>query len=258
MSRSWTGSRVFFIVLGLLVSSTAAPAAGKIRLGASVFGGYNSYQMTDLNRLVQSDLDSFNVSIPSTGGKYSVDDVAHGAAFGAGLDAWVTNDIVVSAAYERLIAKNSNDGVVKRGPTEQVSYNVKYEVPADAFSLSATYFIPSASKLRFGLGAGVGYYSTRATIQLFEQSGSTGDFLLPGNALKGHGIGFHGVGAVDYAAAGPLRVDLRLGYRFARTTQLEDEGTGVVLQDAEGAKVRADWSGFMARAGLTVFLAGGQ
>jgi hypothetical protein len=169
----------------------------------------------------------------------------------------MTNDVLLSVEYERLMAKSSKDVASSGTP-----YHTECKIPANGFTLTGAYFLPSASKARFGLGAGVGCYSTKATVDFSSQGkpvkdtdlglGQTGDPILSGE-LKGSGFGLHGVGIMEYAATSRIHADLRIGLRLAKTTELEDKATGEALENDKGEKVKADWGGILLRAGFTFF-----
>lgn len=243
---------VTFAVCALLLYPVSASAM-KVELGVSVFGSYNTYQMTDLNKYVPSVLDVANHQEPT--GKFLVDEISGGAGFGGGLRAYLTPDVMLCAEYERLLAETANDGTSSDGP-----YHIEYDVPADAFTLTGVYFVLSPATIRLGLAAGVGYYSTQAKMDFSIDGdpvsdidlgiGTTGEPVLPAK-LDGHGFGFHGGAVADYAVMSRLHLDLRVGLRFAQTTQLKNDASGEVLKNAKGEKVKADWGGFSTRFGFT-------
>ncbi len=256
--RSFEFGVYMLLAFGLSLAPSMASGGGNLRLGVSAFGGYGKYQMTDLNKQVSTRTDAINTDIGSSTDKVRFDDVGQGAELGGGLQAWLSDNIVVAAAYARLIAKATSDGTVLGRP-----YHAESSVPADAVTVTGAYFISSASKLRIGFGAGLGYYWTKAKIELSSNGapitdsdlgvGSTGAPVLS-SEVKGHGIGFQALAAADYAAVGPVHVNLQIGGRVAKTSRLEDTTTGEEFRDAGGGKVNADWSGPFARAGLTVLL----
>jgi len=255
MSDRWRSSPFIIAVIVFLVCPSLSFAKEKIRFGVSAFGGYNRCQMTDLNKHVQFVLNEVDVALASTGGRVTLDGIGHGTGLGGGLHAWATENVLVCAEYERLFAKTSKDET-----SAGTAYHTELTAPANGFTLTGAYFIPSPSKARFGLGAGVGYYSTKVTADLSSDGrpatdvdlglGTTGEPILT-SELKGHGFGVHGLGIMDYAATREVHLDLRVGGRYAKTAQLEDKTTGEVLTNAHGKKVKADWSGPFARLGFT-------
>lgn len=238
MSGRWKSSPLILAVVALLVCPSMAFAKDKIRFGISGFGGYNTYKMTDLNDRI----DALNADSVFVANGVTLEKIKHGIGLGGGLHAWVTKDILVSAEYERLLAKSKTD--VTAGGS---SGTVEFKIPANAFMLSGAYLFPSASKARFGVGAGLGYYSGKASAE-----GSSGGTTLTVGEVKGHGIGFHGVGVMDYAATSEVHVGVQVGYRVAKTTELKDSATDEVLyKDYGTTKAKADWSGLITRAGIT-------
>ncbi len=248
MVDRWKRSSLVLAVLALLALPSMASAKEKTQFGIYGFGGYNTYKMTDLN----DEISIFNQDLTTIGAK--LDDVKHGIDLGGGLCAWVSKDILVSAEYERLFAKTSTDGSYLGTP-----YTIELKVPANAISVSGGYYFPSTSKARFGLGAGVGYYWTKASVEAtVNGSPVLSDSLTE---IKGHGIGFHGVGLLDYAATSQVHLGVQVGYRFAKTTELKDSSDNVIYKDdpvtleATTTKLKADWSGLVAR-GMVTFLFG--
>ena len=244
MVNGWKQSSLALAVIALLALPSMAFAKEKTQFGITGFGGYNTYKMTDLN----DEISILNTDLTTIGAK--LDDVKHGIDLGGGLCAWVSKDFLVSAEYERLFAKTSTDGNYLGTP-----YSLELKIPANAISLSGGYYFPSPSKVRFGLGAGVGYYWTKASISAtVNGSPALSDSL---NEIKGHGFGFHGVGLLDYAATPQVHLGVQVGYRYAKTTELKDKGDNVIYKDdpvtleATTDKMKADWSGLVARGGIT-------
>src|SRR5262249_42961504 len=150
---------------------------------------------------------------------------------------------IASLEYTRLNANSSADITDPATPGSSVSG--KFDVPANGVTLGATYLFPSSRKARFGLGAGIGYYSASGK---FEAEGSGGTFS---DDVKGHGVGFHAMGVVDSPLSNTLHLDLGVGYRYAKSSNLEV--AGVEALNADGSKAKIDWSGLMSRVGMTFY-----
>ncbi len=247
MVTRWKHSATALAVIALLALPSMSFAKEKIRFGVTGFGGFNTYKMSDVN----DDFIAFaNDSLLKPNGLATLSDIKHGLDLGGGLCAWVTKDILVSAEYERLFARSKADGNYLG-----TAYTFELKIPANAISLSGGYYFPSTSKARFGLGAGVGYYWTKATVEATVGSVS---FTSPDSSeVKGHGIGFHGVGLLDYAATPQVHLGVQVGYRFAKTTELKYANDQIIYKEdpvtglETTTKEKADWSGLVARGGIT-------
>ncbi|HEU4941528.1 MAG TPA: outer membrane beta-barrel protein [Candidatus Eisenbacteria bacterium] len=215
-------------VAGLLV---AAPTfAGTAQFGIGGFAGYNTYSMNDVNDDISSTNDFFGTSI---------DEMNGGIGFGGGLRVRTSPSLSFSLDYERLNSSTSASGT--DGTT---TFNVDLDLPANAFVAGVTYLFPSASKARFGVTGGIGYYSADGKLELTADDG-VNSVTLVGDA-SGNGVGFHAGGAVDVAMSSVAHFEAMAGYRVAKTGNLEVDGTEI-------PDYAAEWSGFMSRAGFSFF-----
>jgi hypothetical protein len=236
------------VIVAFVVSATIAAvspvalAQNSVRFGITGFGGYNTYGMTDVNDAV----DEVNADPDITAAGISLSQISGGFGVGGGIEVRPTEAVVLSVDYERLIASTKDEGSVLGTPV-----SVELQVPANAFVLTGAYLFPSASKSRFGLGGGVGYYKTSGTLEVSGGGGSVSD------EVNGSGVGVHFLGVMDYAASGQIHLHLRAGYRMAKTSDLEDSA-GNKLYNTDGSESQAEWSGLMTRAGVTVFLGSPQ
>jgi outer membrane protein with beta-barrel domain len=213
-------------LLALAVLFAAAPAsAGSADFGIGLFGGYNTYAMNDVN-------DMFTGT--------PVDDISSGIGFGGGLRVRTSPSLLLSLDYERLTGSTSSSGV-----SGGITYDVDFDMPANAIVAGATYYFPSAAKTRFGVTGGIGYYmaSGSGTITLDD---GVNNVTLTGDAT-GNGVGFHGGGALDVSLSPVAHFEAMAGYRVAKTGDLEDSD-GTTIPD-----FKAEWSGFMSRAGFSFF-----
>lgn len=227
------------LVAAVLLLVPAATFASSMRVGIAGFGGYQTYSMGDVN----DDIAATNTAITAAGGAGSLDDISHGMGFGGGIHAWTNNNWLISAEFMRLTAKS--DASISDASSGAPVGTAQVKLPANAFTIGAGYFFPSTSKARFGLGAGVGYYKASGSVEFADPSiTTTAD-------ASGHAVGFHGLGMVDYSASQAVHVEAGVGYRYAKTTNLEVGGAESL--NADGSKEKVDWSGLMSRVGLTFY-----
>jgi hypothetical protein len=112
-------------------------------------------------------------------------------------------------------------------------------VDANSFQFTAAHFFPSATKARYGVGAGIGYYSI---------SGSSEDTSDPSSNfdLQGTGFGFHALGFGEWSVNESLALTGSAGYRVA-DIGIDDVPPYVVDQTA-------NYSGVMARVGFAFYM----
>ena len=216
----------------------AFSAEGSKRVGFAVFGGYQTYSMSDVKEAIET---------PGTlfpGATASADEIHGGASFGAGLRLRPSERISLALDVSHLLAKTSGSGVFLG-----TAYNGELNVPATNVNVTLIYLFPSVGRLQFGLGAGAGYYVCTG------EASATASGLTFSTDVDGSGFGAHAEGISDIALVGPLHAEIGAGYRYAKTTDVEAEGT--ILRNADGSKSQVDWSGFMGRTGLTIYLGGG-
>jgi len=223
------------LVLALIMIPAWASAEG-MRYGVAAFGGYQTYSMSDMNDAIAQ----FNADAQSAGATGSFDDIKHGIGFGGGLHA-MNQSWIAALEYVRLNASSSAD-FTSSGTT--VSGEIK--VPANGVTADATYLFPTSGKAHFGVGAGLGYYSADGTDKAITSGGSTFS-----NDITGHAFGFHGMGVVDSRLSNVIHLELQAGYRYAKTSNVKENGVEVL--NADGSKAQIDWSGLMTRFGLTFF-----
>lgn len=231
--------RTCLVLLAFAVAPaiSPAPAEGASKFGLSVFGGYESYSMNDVNDAIQEGNSVFGTS---------VDEVSSGIGFGAGVKMRTSGPVVLSFDYQRLNASSSGSG--DDGTFE---YDMEYSLPANAFVLGATYLFPSASKTSFGINGGVGYYMADGSLDVTATEISSGLSASDETQISGNGVGFHGAAVVDMALSPKVHLDASAGYRFAKSGDVEFEysdGTTDTFSDEE-----IDWSGFMSQVGFTFY-----
>ena len=225
----------YVAALVIALSGGAAPALAEVQVGVSVFGGYNSYGMEDVNDFI----DAINDGLAGSG--YEMDEISSGWGYGAGLRLRPSGTILLALDYERLTA--SSELSVFGG-------TAKLDAPANAFMGTVFYLFPSASRARIGVGAGLGYYTSSGSVG--ADSSGVG-FELD---MEGSGIGFHGLAAVDVGISPTVHLEGMAGYRLAETGDLEVAGE--TAYNADGEEAVLDWSGFMSRLGLTFYFGAGS
>ncbi|HEX7078222.1 MAG TPA: hypothetical protein VF363_07370 [Candidatus Eisenbacteria bacterium] len=220
------------LVAAALLTPGPARAAGEF--GVAFLTGFNTYAQSDLNDELVAPI---NVLLSGTG--YKMDDVSNGIGFGGGLR-WrsTTSPITVAVDYERL---NGNSKLSVPGGEFEV------KAPANAFTATVYYFFPSASRARFGFGAGGGLYSSAGSLRTYDST----TLQEETEDMKGTGVGFHGVGAADVTLSSVSHLDVSVGYRYAKTTDVKVAGTKV--QNSDGSDSKLDWSGLVTRVGLSFY-----
>ena len=148
---------VLAVLLGTGIASfqpcLAAAADRTKHLTFSASGGYQTYAMSDVNRAIESTLAAY------TGARAHKNKIKGGPGFGGTLRIWPSDRAFASLEFQRLLASNSGSGSYL-GST----YNVDLDVPASSVTISAGYVPRAGASLRYGLGAGVGYYVTTGRI----------------------------------------------------------------------------------------------
>ena len=201
-------STLFLAVLAAAAMAvTPMQASAAPTFGGEVFGAFNTYAMGDVNDAI----DALN----GLGADY--DNVSNGLTGGLGIRMWANESWMFSGVWEPLFI-TIEDG--QGGP----------DLTADAssYQFTGSYFFPSMSSARYGIGAGLGYYT------LAEDTG------------EGSGVGFHVLGMGEWTVSRGFSLTAGAGYRVA----------DIEVDNAGGAT--ADYSGFMARVGLALYMPSGN
>lgn len=205
--------RRFIVVLSALAALLAwiVPASAAT-FGIEAFGAYNQYAMNDVN----DELDAANV----LGANF--DNINGSIGGGAGVRLWATPSWMISAAWEPLRAETeSNPVTINAG--------------ANSFQFSATHFFPSTTTARYGIGAGVGYYSLTGNYE--DTSDPSGNF-----DFEGSGAGFHFMGMGEWKVNDSFALTGGAGYRIA----------DIEIKDSDG--MTANYSGMLARVGFAFYM----
>ena len=230
--------RLPFRFLAILAILSAAPllsgtAFASGQWGVGGFVGYHTYSMSDLNDEVIAPI---NVVLTGTG--YSMDKITSGIGFGGGIRYRTAGNLAFGLDYERL--DGSSELNVPGG-------SFKISTPADAVSATVVYYFPSASKARFGLGGGLGLYTSSGEAKVYDST----TLQEESESLEGSGFGVHGVGAMDLALSPVAHLEANVGYRYAKTSDLKIAGQKAVTSSGDDATL--DWSGLLTRVGLTFY-----
>jgi hypothetical protein len=201
------------------------PASAGTTFGAEVFGAYNSYDMGDVNGVIE---------LQSSGATF--DELSGGITGGLGLRLWANPNWMFSAAWEPLRAETE----LASPGTTTINAN------ANSFQLTGAYFFPSATKSRFGFGAGGGYYSLGGRV---EDSANPSDPDANFD-VEGSGFGFHGMGMGEFQINPSFSITSSAGYRFA-DIEIKDRDTA--SPDPLDGK-NASYTGLMARVGFAFYM----
>lgn len=203
------------VVLGAGTMPLSASAA---TFGAEVFGAYNRYAMTDVNNAIEDQ----NTQFAST-----FDKLNGGVTAVLGLRTWASPDWLLSASWEPLRLETQSG-------TETVNLD------ANSFQFTAARFFPSSSKARYGIGAGLGYYSI---------AGKYEDTSAPANNenIGGTGIGFHALGLGEWPVNESFALSASAGYRAAN---IKPDANNVLPNTTD----TANYSGVMARFGFSFYI----
>lgn len=206
--------RMFVIMPAVLALSMAGPAAAETTIGGEVFGAFNTYAMNDWNDLIDA---------ANTGGA-ELDQVSGGITGGLGARMWTNPNLMLSLVWEPLFLETEDS-------------NQALNLDGNSFQLGFAYFFPSQTKAKYGLGAGLGLYSV---------SGEATETGEPDLELEGTGVGFHLMGHGEWTVSPGFAVTAGAGYRVAEIELDEPVGFSGIPD--------ADYSGFMGRLGLALYL----
>lgn len=212
--------------VGLTLGLGTANATGQ--WGVAGFAGYNSYAMDDIN----GEIGLANDDLALSGYSERLDEISSGLGFGGGIRYRTASGIIIGVDYEKLTA--SSDITIS-------GVGVEMDAGGNAFTGTVNYLFPSSGRARFGLAAGVGYYTSSGSVSVFDTGTSTSIDV----DIEGNGFGFHGGGSLDVALGQVARLEALAGYRFAEATDIEVGGVG--------SSESIDWSGFMSRVGIALY-----
>jgi hypothetical protein len=213
-------SKACLVALSLFALAAVPTFAAAANFGAQAFGSFSTYSMKDVNDALSA--------ANAAGSNFK--DVNNGLSGGLGLVAWPNTNWQLAANWEPLMASTKSDAT-----------NEKFNVNAQTFQVSGTYFLPSATNARYGFGAAAGYYSIGGKVE--DPTGST--------KIEGSGPGF------DLHATGEWSMNKQwaftgsAGYRIASIDMKDQNGNAI--NTASGSQASADYSGFMGRVGVVMY-----
>ena len=213
-------SKACLVALSLFALAVAPSFALAGTFGAEAFGSFSTYSMTDVNDAID---------VANQAGS-SFDNVSSGLSGGLGVRMWANQNWMISGGWEPL-----------RASTESSATSEKFNVNSQSFSVGGTYFMPSATNARYGLGASLGYYTIGGEVE-----DPTGTAKIEGS---GAGFSFHGTG--EWTINKQFAFTGTAGYRLANI-EMKDEA-GANLQNAAGENATADYSGFTGRVGVVMY-----
>lgn len=203
------------VLTAIAVMAFAAPLHA-MTLGGEVFGAFDTHAMSDWKDVT----DAANAS----GG--DIDDPSSSFGGGLGLRMWPNANWMIAATWEPIFLTRE----------EKVS-GEELKLDANSFQGTVGYFFPTTGPGKFGLGAGLGFYSLNGEI--------TG---AGGGDLSGSTVGFHFMGMGEWTVSPGFAITGTAGYRIAKIsdTQFNDQSASPEFE--------TDYSGLMLRAGLAFYM----
>ena len=212
-------SRMRMAVLATVaVMALATAPAFAMTFGGEVFGAFGTHSMSDWN-------DEIVEPINQGGGE--MDEFSSAIGGGLGIRMWPNANWMFAGTWEPLFLTGE----------EEVS-GEELKLNANSFQVTGGYFFPTTGPAKFGIGAGLGYYSMSG--EFFESLGA--------GEITGSTIGFHGLGMMEWAVSPGFAITGAAGYRIAKIsdTKLDDESSDPEFE--------TDYSGLMLRAGLAFYM----
>jgi len=209
----------YTILLAMACVVAMAATASAATVGGEVFGAINTHSMKDWNDRIVA---------PANQAGGNMDKFGSGYSGGLGMRVWPNSTWMLSATWEPLFVSRE----------EKVSGD-KANLNANAFEATAGYFFPSHTPAKFGLAAGVGYYSLNGQIE------STTDLKLEGST-----VGFHVMGMTEWTVRPGFALTGTAGYRVAKISDTKVQNTSA------SPELATDYSGLMLRAGVAFYLPG--
>ena len=212
-------SKACLVALSLFALAVAPTLAAAGSFGLEGFGSFSTYSMKDVNDAISA--------ANQAGSNFN--DVSNGLSGGLGARMWANQNWLIAADWEPL-----------RASTESNATSEKFNVNANSFQGSGTYFLPSATNARYGFGAGLGYYSIGGKAE--DPTGSA--------KIEGSGVGFDFHGTGEWSINKQWGITGTAGYRIAKIDMKDSNGNNITT--ASGSNATADYSGFMGRVGLVM------
>ena len=207
--------RLAVVVALALVAFAAAPALATT-WGGEVFGTFDTHSMSDWKDVVSQ--------VNASGG--SMDDPTSSWGGGLGRRLWPNSTLMLAGTWEPIFLTRKED-----------TSGDKLNLNANSFQLTGGYFFPSAGNAKFGLGAGLGFYSLAGKIE-----------SAPNIDLSGSTVGFHFMGMGEWTVSPGFAVTGTAGYRIAKISDTKFDDV------SSSPKTETDYSGLMLRAGLAFYM----
>lgn len=201
-----------------LVAFAAAPALA-MTWGGEVFGSFDTHSMSDWK-------DQVVTPVNQAGG--NMDDPTSSWGGGLGIRMWPNTNWMIAGTWEPIFLSRE----------EKVSGD-KLNLNANSFQVTGGYFFPSTGKGKFGVGAGLGFYSLGGKIE------STGS---PDIDLSGSTVGFHFMGMGEWTMSPGFALTGGAGYRIAKISDTKAD------DQSASPKFETDYSGLMLRAGVAFYM----
>jgi hypothetical protein len=207
------------LLLAALATVPAMPAQA-ITWGGDVFGAFNTHTMKDWNDAI--DANNANLINPT-----DFNNIKSSFAGGLGLRILPSPNFMLEGTWEPLFPT-----------TEDENTGDKYELTANSFQVTGTYFFPTMGKNKFGLAAGVGFYALNGKRVVTGQ---------PEEEIGGSGVGFNVLGTGEWTVSPGFAIFGAGGYRMGKVGDTEFDGQGLT------PKFETDFSGLTLRAGLAFY-----
>ena len=210
----------------LPLAAFAPEPAQAITWGAEAFGAFSTHTMSDWK-----DLTHFLNQVG-----FTIDDPTSSWGGGLGLRVWPSSSWMIAATWEPIILERK----------EQVT-GVVLDFDAQSFQLTSGYFFPAPEGAKFGVGAGVAYYSLHGH--------SPDSTFFSSVDLTGNTVGFHFAGMGEWTVSRSFAITGTVGYRIAKITDTKFDGKSAAEEfGAPIPNTDTDYSGLMVRAGLAYYL----
>jgi hypothetical protein len=195
--------------------------------GGEAFGAFSTHTMSDWKDATQA--------INRAGG--TIDDPTASWGGGLGVRVWPSASWMIAATWEPIFLTRK----------EQLT-GIELSFDANSFQLASGYFFPAPRGAKFGVGAGLDYYSLHGKSPATTFTNTVD--------LTGHTVGYHVAGMGEWKVNASLGITGTVGYRFAKITDTKFDGksAGEYLGDPTIPNAETDYSGLMLRAGLAFYM----
>ena len=240
-------------ILGLLLAMLPAAARAadsadaapqRMRVHLAFYFGPQHYSLSDVNDAIQEANKDFrsNPSLSQSG--IQLPSLHGGIGVGAGIRVWPREEVVIAGDYTHLSGTTSASAPLNAQPGAP-TVKTRVSTPAHSLGLTVGYFFYRPwSSLRVGAGLGGAYYIADGETEL----------TYPGfhdkSEMHGTGFGAHALILGDLKISNIVQFEAAVGYRHAKTRDLEDRGA--TLYNTDGSKAQADYSGIVTRVGIDI------